>query len=276
MQPFVVPERVDAGGPHAGVASAEDVGRIRVSEVEPASGGLAGLLAGDLEDAGVGLLEADLTAVDQGVEGGEVQVGQVLPGVLLDEAVELIARGGGWYTKQFEGGAGGGAIRLTVAGTLLVNGRVTANGRDGAGGGSGGSVFLTVGRLAGNGAITANGGATGDTYAGGGGGGRIAIYSDTNVFIGTMTASGGAGCSLVGSGTIYLATNVAPIVIAQYPSGPVNRFVSYLDLTFNQPVDPATFTTNDLVLTAPSGPIPLSQITLTGGGGVTWRIGFPT
>jgi hypothetical protein len=182
------------------------------------------------------------------------------------------------------GGAGGGAIRLSVTGTFLVNGRVTANGRDGvvdglyhgSGGGSGGSVFLTVGRLAGNGAITANGGATGDANSGGGGGGRIAIYSDTNVFIGTMTASGAAGLHWGGTGTIYLGTNVAPIVIAQYPSGPVNRFVSYVDVTFNQPVDPATFTTNDLVLTAPSGPIPLSQITLTGGGGVTWRIGFPT
>jgi hypothetical protein len=179
------------------------------------------------------------------------------------------------------GGAGGGAIRLTVAGTLLLNGRVTANGRDGAGGGSGGSVFLTVGHLAGNGAVTANGGATGP-YQGGGGGGRIAIYSSTNVFIGTTTASGGAGGTPGGNsgqpGTIYLGTNVnvAPMVIAQYPSGPVNRFVSYVDVTFNQPVDPATFTTNDVTVTTPAGPIPASQITLTGGGSVTWRIGFPT
>ncbi len=30
------------------------------------------------------------------------------------------------------------------------------------------------------------------------------------------------------------------------------------------------------MLTAPSGSIPASQITLTGGGGSTWRIGFPT
>jgi hypothetical protein len=185
--------------------------------------------------------------------------------------------GGGGAWGFCRGGAGGGAIQLTVAGTLLVNGRVTANGKDGCGGGSGGSVFLTVGRLAGNGAITANGGATGSGQ-GGGGGGRIAIYSSTNDFIGTNTASGGAGSGSGtpgGTGTIYLSTNVAPMVIAQYPSGPVSRFVSYVDVTFNQPVDPATFTTNDLVLTAPSRPIPLSQITLTGGGGVTWRIGFP-
>jgi len=29
-------------------------------------------------------------------------------------------------------------------------------------------------------------------------------------------------------------------------------------------------------VTTPAGPIPASQITLTGGGSVTWRIGFPT
>ena len=194
--------------------------------------------------------------------------------------VDLGSGGGDATGANAWGGAGGGAIRLTVSGTLLLNGRVTANGTGGtvysegygAGGGSGGSVFLTVGRLAGNGAITANGGAAGNTGAGGGGGGRIAIYSSTNVFIGTNTAGGGGG----GNGTIYLGINVAPMVIAQSPSGPVNRFVSYVDVTFNQPVDPATFTTNDLVLTAASGPIPLGQITLTDGGGVTWRIGFPT
>jgi hypothetical protein len=47
-------------------------------------------------------------------------------------------------------------------------------------------------------------------------------------------------------------------------------------VTFNQPVDPGTFTNTDLVLTTPSGSIPASQITLASGGGSTWRIGFPT
>jgi hypothetical protein len=66
-----------------------------------------------------------------------------------------------------------------------------------------------------------------------------------------------------------------PMVIAQYPSGSVNRFVSYVDVTFNQPVDADTFTTNDVIVTTPAGPIPASQITLSGGG-VMWRISFPT
>ena len=199
-----------------------------------------------------------------------------LPYGSITAPVDLGSGGGAKPGGYAPGGAGGGAIRLTVSGTLLLNGRVTANGTSGAGnsggaggGGSGGSLFVSAGTLAGSGGISATGGTGGSIYgyAGGGGGGRIAIYSRTNEFIGANTA---------GNGTIYLGTNVAPMVIAQYPSGPVNRFVSYVDVTFNQPVDPATFTTDDLVLTAPSGPIPLSQTTLTGGGGVTWRIGFPT
>jgi hypothetical protein len=194
--------------------------------------------------------------------------------------VELGSGGGGALVcgGGCPGGSGGGAVQLTVAGTLLVHGEVTSNGGDGAGGGSGGSILLTVGQLAGKGAISANGGAAGKSQ-GGGGGGRIAIYSGTNVFTGTTTASGGAageGGHPGGEGTTYLATHIVPTVIAQYPSGPITRFVGYVDLTFNQPVDPASFTTDDLVLTSPSGPIPASQITLTGGGGVTWRIGFPT
>jgi hypothetical protein len=71
---------------------------------------------------------------------------------------------------------GGGALSLSVGGTLTVNGSVSANGNDGeldTGGGSGGSLWLTVGTLAGNGAISANGGNAGD--GGGGGGGRIAV-----------------------------------------------------------------------------------------------------
>ncbi|MEI6075098.1 MAG: hypothetical protein WCS94_05960 [Verrucomicrobiota bacterium] len=198
--------------------------------------------------------------------------------------------GGSAIVFNRPGGAGGGAIQLTVAGTFLVNGRVTANGRDGAtavgtgsGGGSGGSVFLTVGRLAGYGAITANGGAAGWDYAGGGGGGRIAIYSNTNAFIGTTTASGGGpgggGAGNAGGvGTIYLATNVnvGPLVVAQSPNGTVNRFVSYVDLTFDQPVDPATFTTTNVTVITPAGLMPASQITRSGAGGVTWRVGFPT
>ena len=108
------------------------------------------------------------------------------------------------------GGAGGGAIRLTVTGLLQVDGRVSACGLAGtglsAGGGSGGSIYLTVGTLAGSGLISANGGA-GNAYGGGGGGGRIAVFYAANTFAGLVSAYGGGGYAWGGAGTIYTKAN---------------------------------------------------------------------
>jgi hypothetical protein len=122
-----------------------------------------------------------------------------------------LGSGGGGYNGSSgisaAGGAGGGAIRLTVTGTLQVDGRVSARGLAGtgpsAGGGSGGCINLSVGALAGSGVITANGGA-GVALGGGGGGGRIAItYTSANGFSGLMSAYGGSGYATGGAGTIY-------------------------------------------------------------------------
>ena len=94
------------------------------------------------------------------------------------------------------GGAGGGAIGLTVTGTLQVDGRISASGLAGSGrstgGGSGGSIYLRVGTLTGSGVISANGGA-GNSWGGGGGGGRIAVVYGANRFSGLMSAYGGGG-----------------------------------------------------------------------------------
>ena len=82
------------------------------------------------------------------------------------------------------GGKGGGLIRLDVPGTLTVDGPITANGgngavaSNGAGGGSGGSIYITAGTLTGTQNITANGG-NGNVAGGGGGGGRVAVYYNT-------------------------------------------------------------------------------------------------
>ena len=105
------------------------------------------------------------------------------------------------------GTAGGGAIRLTVEGTLTVEGSLNANGAsappDNAGGGAGGSIWLTVGTLTGNGAISANGGPGEWVDGGGGGGGRIAVYYGRNDFTGAITAYGGGGNQRGGAGTVY-------------------------------------------------------------------------
>jgi hypothetical protein len=109
------------------------------------------------------------------------------------------------------GTAGGGAVRLTVDGILTVEGSLNANGAsappDNAGGGSGGSLWLTVGTLAGNGAISANGGPGEWVDGGGGGGGRIAVYYGSHEFTGAITAYGGGGNQRGGAGTLYTRQN---------------------------------------------------------------------
>ena len=122
-----------------------------------------------------------------------------------------VGSGGGTYQNPpyDQGGAGGGALQLQVAGLLTVNGRLSANGGNGdnyAGGGSGGSLYLSViNRLAGSGVISANGGAAGST-AGGGAGGRIALICNSNSFTGQFTAFGGTGIFPGGAGTIFSST----------------------------------------------------------------------
>lgn len=63
---------------------------------------------------------------------------------------------------------GGGVIRLTVGGTLMLDGHIIANGSMRA---SGGSIWINTGRLAGNGSIAADGGINS------GSGGRIAVIA---------------------------------------------------------------------------------------------------
>ena len=111
--------------------------------------------------------------------------------------------------------AGGGAIRLIVTGTLLVNGQLSANGQaayqNDQGGGAGGSLWLNVGELAGTGTISANGGNGEATHGGGGGGGRVAIYFASNNFAGTLTAYGNSGAQWGGAGSLYLKAASQPV-----------------------------------------------------------------
>src|ERR1043166_4115613 len=108
-------------------------------------------------------------------------------------------------------GFGGGAIKLTVAKTLALDGRISSDGSDapaeGGGGGPGGSVWLAVGKLSGQGTVSANGGAGDFQQGGGGGGGRIALYYGTNAFTGPLSAHGGPGFVYGGAGTIYANGN---------------------------------------------------------------------
>jgi hypothetical protein len=138
--------------------------------------------------------------------------------------------GGGGYGNRV-GGNGGGAIRLIVTGTLNNNGTISANGGNGlalwppspnsyAGGGSGGSIWITVATMTGSGLFAVNGGSrywNNSPNDSGGGGGRIAIYYASSTFSGTVTASnGGVGAQ---DGTVNQLSTIAQVTIGTNPVG---------------------------------------------------------
>ncbi len=116
--------------------------------------------------------------------------------------------GGGNYSPYSFGGSGGGAIQLTVTGTLQMDGTISANGGNGfgsgGGGGAGGSIWLAVGTLSGSGSITANGGSGADSVGGGGGGGIVYVSCNNNFFTGNASAYGGGGANWGGAGTVLI------------------------------------------------------------------------
>ncbi len=118
--------------------------------------------------------------------------------------------GGGTFGTGVVGGSGGGIVRLTVTGTLEVDGLISANGGngvgEGTGGGSGGSIWLSVGTLAGAGSISAIGGNGFDSLGGGGAGGMIFLPCNVNAFSGQIAAYGGSGANRGGTGTILIQT----------------------------------------------------------------------
>lgn len=94
------------------------------------------------------------------------------------------------------GSPGGGAIKLDIAEELVINGRLSADGRvSGAnnGGGAGGSLWVRAPVLQGSGMISASGAPGISTSHGGGGGGRIDISETVNNFAGDIRVWGGHG-----------------------------------------------------------------------------------
>jgi hypothetical protein len=107
--------------------------------------------------------------------------------------------GGSSSNKQRSGRAGsggGGALELTAAGTLTVDGTLEAKGGKtrqrgknfGGGGGSGGGILLTAPEIVFSGLVDVSGGPTehrdDDPRSGGaGGGGRVAFYTDSLIGI---------------------------------------------------------------------------------------------
>ncbi|MEJ5298176.1 MAG: hypothetical protein WHZ52_09085 [Armatimonadota bacterium] len=129
--------------------------------------------------------------------------------------VEPGSGGGGVssYPGTGPGGTGGGVIRLDVGGTLTLDGEMRANATNGiyadwgglSGGGSGGSILISCGALAGDGKASVNGGWPR------GAGGRIAVYAGANSFSGRLESLGGweeRDCD----GTVFLGTGNLPSI----------------------------------------------------------------
>ncbi|KAJ1434641.1 hypothetical protein B484DRAFT_285126, partial [Ochromonadaceae sp. CCMP2298] len=129
----------------------------------------------------------------------------------------------GGSTAQYQGGNGGGALRIIALSSIVLKGTITANGVSCAtlntdsdnlyiaGGGAGGSIWLTVlnGDFQGTGAILAAGGNGCTRYGGGGGsGGRVSIYTaegDLSQYTGTIDVSGGTSADKNGVSNIASA-----------------------------------------------------------------------
>lgn len=129
----------------------------------------------------------------------------------------------GSYHSSY-GAPGGGAVKMTVAGELMIDGMIDAEGGDDIVpqepnsasscyySGSGGSVWLTATKLVGYGLVSANGGM--DIHSCCGGGGRIAVYlteSDDPAQTLSITCYGGRKYLKLGTtypsaapGSIYL------------------------------------------------------------------------
>jgi len=238
---------------------------------------------GSLLSQGLG---AGLTASGYGSGGGYGGSGGAsgtMPGGVAYGSAQTptdAGSGGGAGSVATPGGSeGGGAIRLSVAGALLVEGTISANGnvglQDNSGGGSGGSIWITSGLVGGSGQLLAQGGGGELFGGGGGGGGRVAVYKLTNHFQGLISASGGPGFSSGATGSVYGATFGGNLlVVAQTPVGVVSNAVSQVILSFNSPVDPESFSAQDVQLTTPNGPMPSTNMTVSPFNSTTYQVSF--
>ena len=150
---------------------------------------------------------------------GGLSSSNAMGGTAYDSTLQPVDKGSAGGTGLGGlGGPGGGAVKLVVGGTLQINGSISVNGADAtnsrAGGGAGGSVWLSATTITGNGSISANGGVGEPIHGGGGGGGCIALYYSATTFTGTSSAHGGNGFVAGGAGTIYTAPDGnTPVVL---------------------------------------------------------------
>ena len=159
---------------------------------------------------------------------------------------------GGAGDGGVDGASGGGRLWFNVTDTIFIDGLVSADGadavNDGAGGGSGGSIWMHSNILKGYGKITTHGGA-GSNYTlntgSGGSGGRVSVYFNINETMSEFRywayggAKGGSNSENGGAGTVFLyhkLENHTTIILdndGQHPRHEHNIITDYTDLTYD-------------------------------------------
>jgi hypothetical protein len=263
-----------------------DVAVLGNASIQP-SGGLLADGLGYSQGLGTGAGRSTNSIGSGAGYGGAGGASSQLPGGITygssQQPVDFGSGGGAGYAYgPFIGGSeGGGAVRLSVAGTLALNGWISASGNAGAqddgGGGSGGSIWVTAKTLTGNGWLAADGGDGQLMDGGGGGGGRIAIYSPASTFNGQASAAGGAGFFPGAIGSIFTSAALPALsIVSQSPTGVVSNNVTAVSFVFSTPVNPASVVPGDFVLLTPNGLLDPSNYTVLAQGIAGFQLGFPS
>ncbi len=180
-----------------------------------------------------------------GATSGNLRPGGSVYGSLLEPV--SIGSGGGDYSGNVFGGFGGGAVKLTIGGTLSIisPGTISANGQNGqhgqfyTGGGSGGSIYLVAGTITGTGSLIAKGGNAAYGDSGGGGGGRIAVYYTDNSLGGTTLSIGGSGLSGGHDGavgTVFKKATSSTLLSTPFDTGDPGTLLNKITWTEDLPV----------------------------------------
>lgn len=179
--------------------------------------------------------------------GGASESGMAGGGAFgVPERPESLGSGGGPGAHPVSlGGPGGGYLRLTASGTIMLDGTVSVRGgsgwsvdglSSGGGGGSGGSVWLFAPAVIGDGFIDACGGDGANLYrsdsarCGGGSGGRIGVFSFARALPESHLIVNGGGGYLPGEpGSVFFGSS--SIALLDEPSGGSHRSGRFIELS---------------------------------------------
>jgi hypothetical protein len=103
--------------------------------------------------------------------------------------------------------------------------------------------------------------------------GNINAYATVNSRMVNLRSLIPAGTNSVAFDGGFIANFGGPSIANMTPSVAVTPTVSSVDVSFNIPIQPASFTLDDIRLTGPAGPITPTGVALVAG--TTWRISFP-